>query len=198
LMLVPMAVLAAALAPLVGKLVDTINPRYIAVTGLTLLAASLFWYSAWLSPDIDILWLLLPSALLGIANAGMWAPVSSTATRNLPPHQAGAGSGVYNTNRQIGAVFGSASIAALIQSRLAAELGAGASTSDFAQGSGLPPALHDGFSTAMSQSLLLPAAVAVVGAVIVAFFAKPKPPQWGPGAATATTPDAEPVTSPAS
>lgn len=185
LMLVPMAVIAAALAPLAGKLVDKINPRYIAVTGMLLLAVSLFWYSALLSPDIDIYWLLLPSALLGIANAGMWSPVSSTATRNLPPHQAGAGSGVYNTTRQIGSVLGSASIAALIQARLAAELGAGASTSDFAQGGGLPPALHEGFSAAMAQSLLLPAAVAVVGAVIVAFFAKPKPPQWGPRAEAA-------------
>ncbi|PWB98219.1 DHA2 family efflux MFS transporter permease subunit [Salinibacterium hongtaonis] len=207
LMLVPMAVIAAALAPLAGKLVDKINPRYIAVTGLLLLAISLFWYSALLSPDIDIYWLLLPSALLGIANAGMWSPVSSTATRNLPPHQAGAGSGVYNTTRQIGSVLGSASIAALIQARLAAELGAGASTSDFAQGGGLPPALHEGFSAAMAQSLLLPAAVAVLGAIIVAFFAKPKPPQWGPRAeaaaasasagAAAGAPDAATAGSPA-
>ncbi len=68
-------------------------------------------------------WLfLLPSAVLGFANAGIWAPLSSTATRNLPPRQAGAGSGVYNTTRQIGAVLGSAAIAVLIQARLAAEL----------------------------------------------------------------------------
>ena len=35
---------------------------------------------------------------------------------------AGAGSGVYNTTRQIGAVLGSAAIAVLIQARLTAEL----------------------------------------------------------------------------
>ena len=58
------------------------------------------------------IWLfLLPSAVLGFANAGIWAPLSSTVTRNLPPRQAGAGSGVYNTTRQIGAVLGSAAIA---------------------------------------------------------------------------------------
>ncbi len=73
-------------------------------------------------PDTPIWLFLLPSAVLGFANAGIWAPLRSTATRNLPPRQAGAGSGVYNTTRQIGAVLGSAAIAVLIQSRLASEL----------------------------------------------------------------------------
>src|SRR5699024_11518837 len=46
--------------------------------------------------------------------------ISSTATRNLPLHHAGAGSGVYNTVRQVGAVLGSAAISAAMESRLAA------------------------------------------------------------------------------
>jgi hypothetical protein len=46
----------------------------------------------------------------------------------------------------------------------------------------LPDALQEGFTAAMSQSLLLPACVAVVGALVVVFFAKPKPPSWGPRA----------------
>jgi MFS family permease len=85
LMLVPMALLSGALAPFVGRLVDRINPRNIAVVGMLLLATSLFWYSSLLSPDIAIGWLLLPSAVMGLANAGMWAPISTTATRNLRP-----------------------------------------------------------------------------------------------------------------
>ncbi|MBI9115685.1 DHA2 family efflux MFS transporter permease subunit [Sanguibacter suaedae] len=174
LMLVPMAVLSMVLAPVVGKLVDRVNPRDIAVTGLVLMATSLVWYSVWLVPDESQWWrLLLPSAVLGVANACTWSPVSSTATRNLPPAQAGAGSGVFNTTRQVGSVLGSAAVAALIQARLAAELGAGTSVDDAQGGGQLPAALHDGFAAAMSQALLLPAAVAVVGAVTVAFFARP-------------------------
>ncbi len=43
-----------------------------------------------------------------------------------------------------------------------------------------PEALQGGFSTAMGQSMLLPAAVIVVGAVVALFFAKPQPVQgWG-------------------
>ena len=74
-----------------------------------------------MTPDSPIWQLLLPMALLGIGNAFMWAPLATTATRNLPMHQAGAGAGVYNTTRQVGAVLGSAAIAALMESRLAAQ-----------------------------------------------------------------------------
>jgi EmrB/QacA subfamily drug resistance transporter len=173
LMLVPMAVLSAGLAHPVGKLVDRVNPRNIAFVGAILLAISFVWYAAIMTPDVAIGWLLLPSAVLGLANACVWSPISTTVTRNLPQSQAGAGSGVYNTTRQVGSVLGSAAIAALMQIRLVAELPGGAP--DGSEFSGVLPApLHDGFSTAMAQSMLLPAAVALMGAVIVLFFAKPK------------------------
>jgi EmrB/QacA subfamily drug resistance transporter len=190
LMMVPMAVISGVLAPVAGKLIDRYNPRYIAVTGMLLLAVALVWYSLLLTPDRPIWMFLLPSAVLGLANAGIWGPLSTTATRNLPPQLAGAGSGVYNTTRQIGAVLGSASIAALMQARISAELGGGASGAAPGgemptTGGELPEALHAGFTAAMAQALLLPAAVALIGAVIVVFFAKPKPPQWGPRAQAA-------------
>ncbi len=178
LMLVPMAVISAGLAPVVGKIIDKVNPRNLAVVGMVLLAVALTWYSMLLKPDTELWMLLFPSAVLGLANAGIWAPISNTATRNLPPMSAGAGSGVYNTTRQIGAVLGSASIAVLIESRLAAELPAGESGGSGAAeigGGVLPDFLQAGFATAMGQALLLPAGVALVGAVIVAFFAKPTP-----------------------
>ncbi|MFP5313344.1 MAG: MFS transporter, partial [Actinomycetes bacterium] len=153
----------------------------------------LVWNGLLMQPDTPILLFLLPSAVLGFANAGIWAPLSTTATRNLPPRQAGAGSGVYNTTRQFGAVLGSAAIAVLIQSRLAAELPSagqgGAAGEGMGMGGGaLPGFLHAGFSTAMAQSILLPAAVVLVGAVVVLFFAKPKPVQgWGPAAEPAAS-----------
>ena len=42
-----------------------------------------------------------PDDLLGIGNAGVWAPNSATATRNLWLDLAGAGAGVYNATRQL-------------------------------------------------------------------------------------------------
>lgn len=54
-------------------------------------------------------------------------------------------------------------------------------------GGTLPEALHDGFSTAMGQSILLPAAVILLGAAVALFFAKPKPVHnWGGSGAPAS------------
>ena len=172
-MLVPMAVINTALAQPVGRLVDRVNPRFVALTGALLMSAALVWYAAIMTPDVWIGWLLFPSAVLGLANACVWSPISTTVTRNLPQSQAGAGSGVYNATRQVGTVLGSAAIAALMQIRLAAEIPGGTPSGGEISGQ-LPQQLHAGFSAAMAQSMLLPASVVLVGAVIVAFFATPK------------------------
>ena len=102
--------------------------------------------------------------------AFIWSPLAATATRNLPPQLAGAGSGVYNATRQVGSVLGSASMAAFMTSRISAEMptptqgprGEGSVTS-------LPEFLHEPFAAAMSQSTLLPAFFALFG-VIAALF----------------------------
>jgi EmrB/QacA subfamily drug resistance transporter len=193
LMMVPMALISGGLAPVVGKIIDRVNPKYITAAGLVLMSVALFWNSSLMHPDTPIWLFLLPSAVLGFANAGIWAPLSSTATRNLPPRLAGAGSGVYNTTRQIGAVLGSAAIAVLIQARLAAELpaapGGSGEASPMAFGGALPDALKEGFSTAMAQSIMLPAAVILLGAAVALFFAKPQAVQgWGtPGTVPAAS-----------
>jgi EmrB/QacA subfamily drug resistance transporter len=174
LMMIPMALISGILAPFVGKLVDIVNPRYVAFVGFILMAISLLWTSSLMSPDTAIWLFLLPSGLLGIASSGIWAPLSTTATRNLGPREAGAGAGIYNTTRQIGSVLGSAAIAVLITSRLAAELPAGANQGATGASGQLPEFLRAGFSTAMSQSIILPAAVVLIGAAAAIFFSKPR------------------------
>jgi EmrB/QacA subfamily drug resistance transporter len=174
LLLVPMAVLSGALAPVAGKLTDRIHPRTITAFGLALCSASLFWLSRVTTVETATWVLLLPMALMGVANAFMWAPLAATATRNLPLSSAGAGSGIYNTTRQVGAVLGSAAIAAVIEARLTANLpGVPQDMSQRSSGAKLPPQLADGFATAMSQTLLLPAAVLLVGVVAALCFTKP-------------------------
>jgi MFS family permease len=188
LLMIPMAVISGGLAPVVGKMIDRANPRWFASFGLVCLAGALFWTASLLRPDTPIWMFLLPSALQGVANGFIWGPVSNATTRNLEPRQAGAGSGVFNTTRQIGAVLGSAAIAALIQARLAAGLPAapaGAPANEASMNGVLPEALHAGFSTAMSQSIVLPACAILVGAVVAVFFAKPKSVEgWGAAASS--------------
>ena len=84
---------------------------------------------------------------------------------------------MYNTLRQVGAVIGSAAIAALMDAQLNAQLGPGAgeaSVDGAGASSGMPEALHAPFALAMSHSLLLPAAVSLLGAVMACFFARTK------------------------
>ena len=117
--------------------------------------------------------------LLGIGMAGIWAPLAATATRNLPMQLAGAGSGVYNATRQVGAVLGSAAIAVLIDSRIAAHGLSGGAEPDGALQQ-LPAVVRDPFSQAMSDAMLLPAAVMVLGLVSVLFFELPRHLARGP------------------
>jgi MFS family permease len=175
LLFVPMALISGALAPGVGRMADRVHPRYLAGFGLAAFSVSLVWLAAVMTPEAAVWELLLPLALLGVANGFMWSPLSTTATRNLPLRYAGAGAGIYNTTRQVGAVLGSASIAVLMQARLTADLPRlpGQGSPAEAGAGALPGFLHDPFATAMAQSLLLPAAVIVVGLLAALAFATP-------------------------
>ncbi len=168
LLLVPMAVMTILLAKPVGGLTDRAHPRLITgfgfsrhhrLAGLALVRDD---------PRHQIWALVPPMLLLGIGNAFIWAPNSATATRNLPLHQAGAGSGVYNATRQVGAVLGSAAIAVLIDARLAAE-GLPAFTGTAESGGSLPTPLRGRRSaTRWPPRCCCPPAVLVLGLVAVA------------------------------
>ncbi|MET0898176.1 MAG: MFS transporter [Mycobacterium sp.] len=166
----PMAVMTGVLAPFVGRLVDRIHPRPIVGFGFSMMAISLTWLSIEMTPATPIWRLVLPLTGLGIATAFIFAPLAATATRNLPPDLAGAASGVYNATRQVGSVLGSAAIAAFMTSRISAELpGGGTPPAGEGAVTELPQFLLDPFAAALSQSLLLPAFIALFG-VIAALF----------------------------
>ncbi|WP_395245334.1 DHA2 family efflux MFS transporter permease subunit [Agromyces sp. MMS24-K17] len=197
LLLAPMAVVTGVMAPLAGKLTDRVNPKWVAFAGLLIVAGALAWIGQLIDPDIAPAWVLVPAAFLGLGMSGIWAPLASTATRNLPPAQAGAGSGVYNMTRQVGSVLGAAAITALLNARLAAELPgldtAGGAAAAGAAGSGgeLPAQVLDGFAAAMAQSVWLPVIGFAVGALVVLWFAKPKVTvAWGGAAGAPAKADA--------
>jgi len=175
LLMIPMAVLAGVLAKPVGNLVDRVHPRYLGGFGLTGMIVAQVWLWQVLTPGRSIWEVELPIALMGLSSAFMWSPLSATATRNLPMRAAGAGSGVYNATRQVGAVLGSAGIAVIMQSRLVAALGPQASSGGgYDRAGALPEFVQAGFARAMGESLLLPAAVLVIGLVAVLLFARPE------------------------
>jgi EmrB/QacA subfamily drug resistance transporter len=167
LLLAPMAIVGGVLAPVAGKIVDKYHPGPVIGFGFSALAITLTWLSIEMTPVTPIWRLVLPFIAMGVGNAFIWSPLSATATRNLPAQSAGASSGVYNATRQVGAVLGSAGMAAFMTSRITAEMPPEGSAGP-PNGSGgallrLPGFLREPFSAAMSQSMLLPAFVALFG-----------------------------------
>jgi hypothetical protein len=119
--------------------------------------------------------LLLPFTGAGVGMAFLGAPLAATAIRNLPPDLAGAGAGVFTATRQVGSVLGSASMAGLMGWLLIRQLppivtgeivGVGGDGREV-----VPlPEFREEFATAMSQSILLPAAGALLGVVAALFL----------------------------
>lgn len=170
LVMAPSSVVTLLLARWAGGLVDRVHPRTLATWGMAGLALGYLLAAFTMRPDTPLALLLAPWALLGLASSFVWSPLSVAATRTLPPHAIGAGSGVYNTTRQVGAVIGSAAIAALMEARLAHHLGemmpGGVGSEAMAHAGGRVPAVvADEMAAALREALFLPVAVLAVGAL---------------------------------
>ncbi|WP_296394904.1 DHA2 family efflux MFS transporter permease subunit [Williamsia sp.] len=160
LLLLPLALVMAVAAPVVGRLIGRFSARTLATAGFTCTLGSLFWLGAILRPDTPIWQLEIPIALIGLGNAFIGSPLSTTAVRSLPLALAGAGSGAFNAIRQLGAVLGAASIATLMTARLNAEMPGAATEMNEAYE----------YAAAMGQSLFLAAAVLILGLSASMFF----------------------------
>ena len=204
LVMAPSGVMSFVLAPVAGRLTDRVHPRWLIGGGTLGLAVSVVVMSRLMTPESPLWLMLVAMALMGIANPFIWGPLSTTATRNLPLHQAGAGAGVYNTTRQMGAVLGSAAIAVLMEARIASRLagggGPGGPMSDGSAPGGsatggsapggsatggsteamtgaegvLRPEVAEPFSAALADAMLLPAAVILLGTAAAMLFARPR------------------------
>ena len=148
LMMIPTAVVSLVLAPIVGRLTDRTAPGAVSTTGFVSMITAMLLFAAMMAFTVPVVWLLVPLVLMGAANAMCWAANSAVSMRSLPSDLVGAGSGVYNTSRQVGAVVGAAALGAVMQIGIA----------------------NTEFATAMGLTLVLPAALLVAGAVAVSRF----------------------------
>lgn len=179
-MLIPLALCAAGLSVVGGKLTETVHPRYLTGFGFAVNAAALFWLGFAAYHSASVLALLVPIALVGVGNAFIWGPLTAIANRNLPAELAGGSSGVYNATRQLGGVLGSAAVGVLMQHEVDRKLAsflaampAGASEGAAHTLGPLPEMLRGPFAEAMGASLYLPAAALVVCFVVVQFLVLP-------------------------
>lgn len=168
LLMAPQAILSGAFAPVAGMLADRVAPRRLAPFGLFTAAGSLLWLALILHPTTEVWLIVAILGLFGLANAFLWSPLSVTAIRRLPLHSAGAGSGVYNTTRQMGSVLGSAALAAILSVQMA-------STAPGVDPGNIPPDLLEGYTQAMVSSLVLPIiGFALAGCMALFFIGHPR------------------------
>ena len=114
LVMTPDAVIAALASPAAGRWVDRAGPRRPAILGMALLTASLLLIGLVVVLGVNPWWAAPAAAVLGIANAVAWSPLSVAAMASVDAAAAGAASGMFNTVRQVAAVTGVAVTGAIL------------------------------------------------------------------------------------
>ncbi len=104
------------LIPLVPKLMQRFDTRYIAFIGLMIFAYSCFMNTA-MSLDYagDQLW--IPNIVRAIGQAMVLTPLTSVTTGDIAPQDAAAASGISNMLRNLGGAIGTAVLATVITKR---------------------------------------------------------------------------------
>jgi EmrB/QacA subfamily drug resistance transporter len=150
----PSSLVMILIAPFLGRLTDKIGGKYILMSGLTLFGVGMGWAVLVAEPNSSWQDFLPPLIVAGLGMGATFAPMTTTAMRNVQPQMAGAASGVLNTVRQVGSVIGTASVGALLENRLVASLTSQATRSS----AGLPPQVRatfiGGFRQAASSGLI--------------------------------------------
>jgi len=146
--LAPSSIVMIILAPIFGRLTDKIGGKYILLTGLTLFAVGMGWVVLIATPHSAWYDFLPPLIVAGLGMGGTFAPMTTTAMRDVDPRMAGAASGVLNTTRQVGSVIGTAAVGALLQNRLVSSL----TSSATAAAASLPPQARAPFVSGFRQA----------------------------------------------
>jgi DHA2 family multidrug resistance protein len=103
-------------APLVGRLMQRVDLRYIIATGLIIFALG-SWQMTWITRDYDFYELLLPQILRGIGMMFAMVPTNTIALGTLPPDRVKNASGLFNLTRNLGGAVGLAVINQVLNER---------------------------------------------------------------------------------
>ncbi len=104
------------LIPLVPKLMQRFDARYIAFVGMMLFAVSSFMNMA-MSLDYAGDQLFIPNIVRAVGQALMLAPLSAVSLGSVAPQDAAAASGISNMMRNLGGAVGTALLATIVTKR---------------------------------------------------------------------------------
>ncbi len=119
LIFLPFAIAIFLAAPVAGTLSARFGPKWVVTTGMLCEGAAIFTVGRIVRVDTPFVWFVPILALYGIGVGTALAQLTNLTLSDIPPEQAGAGSGANNTVRQIGAAIGIAILGAVLTAQLA-------------------------------------------------------------------------------
>src|SRR3954449_1288786 len=117
----PSTLMIVTIAPIAGRMADRFGPRWLIVTGLLVIAASLYSFTG-IAVDSSYGDLLPGFMLLGIGIAMTMSPMTSAAMNAVPVQKAGIASGVLSMFRMVGGSLGVAVTGAIFQGLVGSRL----------------------------------------------------------------------------
>jgi MFS family permease len=213
----PFAIAMAAVSPVSTILAGRLGSRVVIPAGIVLMGAGLLDLST-AGVHTSYPPLAVAVAIMGAGMGLVMAPASTTIMTTVPAHQAGAGSAINDTIREVGGALGIAIIGSLAENIYRSKLGtvlaaahlpppvshlatSSVAAADLAgqhlggaAGAQLTSAAHTAFTAAMATGMRVSAVVALVAAIGVAFAL---PARRRPEAAALPQPAREPASVPA-
>ncbi len=116
LVFLPLGIIQAFVSPIAGRLTDKINPKYMVMSGIVLLAWSLYAYG-FFSLQTESAEIEFPLYVRAVALGLVFIPLSAVSLLNIPKHKIAQASGLFNTIRQVGGSFGVALLGSLLTRR---------------------------------------------------------------------------------
>jgi MFS family permease len=152
----PISLLSFLAAPIAGKLAERLPVRAFLGAGLGLIGLGLVLMSG-IDPSDDWTTVLAGFILGGIGIGFVNPPLATAPIGVVEPRRSGAASGINSTFRQVGTAVGIAGLGAILQSKLAHNLG----PADFATAAG-----RSAYIDAFNELLIVGAVVAFTGAAL--------------------------------
>jgi EmrB/QacA subfamily drug resistance transporter len=193
--LVPLSLAALVTAPLAGRFLQDVAPRWMIGGGLALIGAGVLAQahlaggSSWSA--------LLPGLVVIGVGVGLATPVlASAALAAVPVQRSGMAAGAVNTARQLGYALGIAALGLICQSRIAAKIDgtpglrhAGAAAREITGGqghqliasapapqrTGIDAAIHSAFASGLNVTMLTAGVVGLVASGLVVAMLRRRP-----------------------
>src|SRR5262245_51376640 len=103
-------------APIAGRLMDKVDPRYMLIAGFLSFAAGTYWMT-YLTRDWDFWELFWPQVFRGVGLMIAMIPINNIALGTLPPDRIKNASGLFNLTRNLGGAVGLAALTTILNDR---------------------------------------------------------------------------------